>query len=198
MRTYIDIDTFSEWTSEEQYQFALAVTKGLIMDMVRKANSGHSGGPMSSADFTEVLFTKYLKFAPKNPEWFNRDRFVLSAGHESALVYSMLTQIGWLNKEDLKNFRQLNSRTPGHPEVEIPGVECTTGPLGQGLAMAVGMATAESMLRARFGKLVSNTNELYDQGYEELKKYIFNPTFKTKIIKPKLGDSAGVYGAALL
>ena len=160
MRTYIDIDTFSEWTSEEQYQFALAVTKGLIMDMVRKANSGHSGGPMSSADFTEVLFTKYLKFDPKNPEWFNRDRFVLSAGHESALVYSMLTQIGWLNKEDLKNFRQLNSRTPGHPEVEIPGVECTTGPLGQGLAMAVGMATAESMLRARFGELVSNANEL--------------------------------------
>ena len=160
MRTYIDIDTFSEWTSEEQYQFALAVTKGLIMDMVSKANSGHSGGPMSSADFTEVLFTKYLKFDPKNPEWFNRDRFVLSAGHESALVYSMLTQIGWLNKEDLKNFRQLNSRTPGHPEVEIPGVECTTGPLGQGLAMAVGMATAESMLRARFGELVSNANEL--------------------------------------
>ena len=102
MRTYIDIDTFSEWTSEERFQFALAVTKGLIMDMVRKANSGHSGGPMSSADFTEVLFTKYLNLDPKDPEWFNRDRFVLSAGHESALVYSMLTQIGWLNKEDLK------------------------------------------------------------------------------------------------
>ena len=160
MRTYTDIDTFSEWTSEEQYQFALAVTKGLIMDMVRKANSGHSGGPMSSADFTQILFSKYLNFDPKDPEWFNRDRFVLSAGHESALIYSMLTQIGWLNKEDLKNFRQLNSRTPGHPEVEIPGVECTTGPLGQGLAMAVGMATAESILRARFGEIVSNANEL--------------------------------------
>ena len=160
MRTYTDIDTFSEWTSEEQYQFSLAVTKGLIMDMVRKANSGHSGGPMSSADFTQILFSKYLNFDPKDPEWFNRDRFVLSAGHESALIYSMLTQIGWLNKEDLKNFRQLNSRTPGHPEVEIPGVECTTGPLGQGLAMAVGMATAESILRARFGEIVSNANEL--------------------------------------
>ena len=86
MRTYQDIDTFSEWTSEEQYQFSLAVTKGLIMDMVRKANSGHSGGPMSSADFTEILFTKYLNFDPNNPEWFNRDRFVLSAGHESALI----------------------------------------------------------------------------------------------------------------
>ena len=160
MRTYTDIDTFSEWTSEEQYQFSLAVTKGLIMDMVRKANSGHSGGPMSSADFTQILFSKYLNFDPKDPEWFNRDRFVLSAGHESALIYSMLTQKGWLNKEDLKNFRQLNSRTPGHPEVEIPGVECTTGPLGQGLAMAVGMATAESILRARFGEIVSNANEL--------------------------------------
>ena len=160
MRSYKDIDTFSEWTSEEQYQFALAVTKGLIMDMVRKANSGHSGGPMSSADFTQILYTKYLNFDPSDPEWFNRDRFVLSAGHESALIYSMLAQIGWLNKEDLENFRQLNSRTPGHPEVEIPGVECTTGPLGQGLAMAVGMATAESMLRARFGEIVSNAEEL--------------------------------------
>ena len=160
MRTYLDIDTFSEWTSEEQYQFSLAVTKGLIMDMVRKANSGHSGGPMSSADFTEILFTKYLNFDPNNPEWFNRDRFVLSAGHESALIYAMLTQIGWLNKEDIKNFRQYNSRTPGHPEVEIPGVEATTGPLGQGFGMAVGMATVESMLRARFNELTDNADEL--------------------------------------
>ena len=160
MRTYLDIDTFSEWTSDEQYQFSLAVTKGLIMDMVRKANSGHSGGPMSSADFTEILFTKYLNFDPNNPEWFNRDRFVLSAGHESALIYAMLTQIGWLNKEDIKNFRQYNSRTPGHPEVEIPGVEATTGPLGQGFGMAVGMATVESMLRARFNELTDNADEL--------------------------------------
>ena len=160
MRTYLDIDTFSEWTSEEQYQFSLAVTKGLIMDMVRKANSGHSGGPMSSADFTEILFTKYLNFDPNNPEWFNRDRFVLSAGHESALIYAMLTQIGWLNKEDIKNFRQFNSRTPGHPEVEIPGVEATTGPLGQGFGMAVGMATVESMLRARFAELTDNADDL--------------------------------------
>ena len=153
MRTYQDIDTFSEWTTEEQNQFALAVTKGLIMDTVRKANSGHSGGPMSSADFTQILFTEYLNFDPNNPDWFNRDRFVLSAGHESALIYAMLTQIGWLNMDDIQNFRQLHSRTPGHPEVEIPGVEATTGPLGQGFGMAVGMATAESMLRARVGDL---------------------------------------------
>lgn len=156
MRTYRDLNTFSEWTVEEQNQFSLAVTKGLIMDMVRNANSGHSGGPMSSADFTQILFTEYLNFDPHNPEWFDRDRFVLSAGHESALMYSMLIQLGWLNMEDIQNFRQLHSRTPGHPEVEIPGVEATTGPLGQGFGMAVGMATAESMLRERIGKLVDH------------------------------------------
>ena len=160
MRTYQDIDTFSEWTAEEQNQFVLAVTKGLIMDMVRKANSGHSGGPMSSADYTQILFTEYLNFDPNDSEWFNRDRFVLSAGHESPLLYAMLTQIGWLNIDDIQNFRQLHSRTPGHPEVEIPGVEATTGPLGQGFGMAVGMATAESMLRSRFGELSENADEL--------------------------------------
>tara|TARA_B100001142_G_scaffold300254_1_gene324837 strand:+ start:527 stop:2551 length:2025 start_codon:yes stop_codon:yes gene_type:complete len=149
MRTYKDIDSFSEWEDEEKNQFSLAVTKGLIIDMVRKANSGHSGGPMSSADFTQILFNEYLNYDPNNPDWFNRDRFVLSAGHESALIYAMLYQIGWLNKEDISNFRQLHSNTPGHPEVEIPGIEATTGPLGQGFAMAVGMATAESMLRAK-------------------------------------------------
>ena len=156
MRTYRDLNTFSEWTVEEQNQFSLAVTKGLIMDMVRNADSGHSGGPMSSADFTQILFTEYLNFDPHNPEWFDRDRFVLSAGHESALMYSMLIQLGWLNMDDIQNFRQLHSRTPGHPEVEIPGIEATTGPLGQGFGMAVGMATAESMLRERIGKLVDH------------------------------------------
>ena len=156
MRTYKDIDTFSHWTNDEQNQFALAVTKGLVLDMVRKANSGHSGGPMSSADFTQILFTEYLNFDPNDPEWFNRDRFVLSAGHESALIYSILTQLGWLNMEDIQNFRQLHSRTPGHPEVEIPGIEATTGPLGQGFGMAVGMATAESMLRSRVGELIDH------------------------------------------
>ena len=149
MRTYKDIDSFSEWEDEEKNQFSLAVTKGLIIDMVRKANSGHSGGPMSSADFTQILFNEYLNYDPNNPDWFNRDRFVLSAGHESALIYAILYQIGWMNKEDISNFRQLHSNTPGHPEVEIPGIEATTGPLGQGFAMAVGMATAESMLRAK-------------------------------------------------
>ena len=117
MRTYEDIDLFPEWGKEEQKQFALAVTKGLVMDMVRKANSGHSGGPMSSADFAHILFTEYLNFNPNDPEWFYRDRFVLSAGHESALLYAMLIQIGWLDIKDIQSCRQLHSRTPGHPEV---------------------------------------------------------------------------------
>ena len=156
MRTYLDIDTFSVWTIEEQNQFAISVTKGLVLDMVRKANSGHSGGPMSSADFTQILFTEYLSFNPIDSEWFNRDRFILSAGHESALIYSMLTQIGWLKIEDLQAFRQLHSKTPGHPEVEMSGIEATTGPLGQGFGMAVGMATAESMLRSRVSDLIDH------------------------------------------
>ena len=156
MRTYQDIDSFKACTKEEQNQFALAVTKGLIMDIVRKANSGHSGGPMSSGDFTQILFTEYLNFDPNDAEWFNRDRFVLSAGHESALIYAMLTQIGWMTMDDIKKFRQLHSKTPGHPEVEIYGVEATTGPLGQGFGMAVGMATAESMLRTRISELIDH------------------------------------------
>ena len=94
MRTYLEIKTFSEWTNEEQNQFALAVTKGLILDMVRKANSGHSGGPMSSADFTQILFTEYLNFDPKDPEWFNRDRFVLSAGHDLQLNLFNFNSVG--------------------------------------------------------------------------------------------------------
>ncbi len=126
------------------------------MDIVRKANSGHTGGPLSSADFAQILFMEYLHFDPDDPQWFNRDRFVLSAGHESALLYALLTQVGWLNIDDIQRFRQLHSETPGHPEVETPGVEATTGPLGQGFGMAVGMATAESMLRARVGELIDH------------------------------------------
>ncbi|HJN97558.1 MAG TPA: transketolase, partial [Candidatus Marinimicrobia bacterium] len=116
------------------------------MDGVRKANSGHPGGAMSSSDFAYVLFTQFLNIDPDNTEWENRDRFVLSAGHESMLMYSLLFMNGWMNLDDLKSFRQLHSKTPGHPEVEIPGVECTTGPLGQGIGMGVGMAVAEAIL----------------------------------------------------
>ena len=126
--------------------------KALIMDMVRGANSGHTGGPFSSLDFTYVLFRDFLKYNPDDSEWFNRDRFILSPGHESALLYAMLHIVGWLDIDELKKFRQLGSKTPGHPERGLtPGVECTTGPLGQGVGNAVGMAVSESILRNKFG-----------------------------------------------
>ena len=101
MKSFQDLDSFKDWTIEEKVHFSISTTKGLILDMVRKANSGHSGGPLSSCDFAQILFTEYLKFNPKDPEWFPRDRFILSAGHESALLYSLLLQIGWLNMDCL-------------------------------------------------------------------------------------------------
>ncbi len=117
--------------------------KGLVIDVVDKAKSGHPGGAMSSMDFAYLLFTEYLRFDPANTKWLGRDRFILSAGHESMLIYTMLHYIGWLDMDDLKQFRQFKSRTPGHPEnFMTPGVECTTGPLGQGAAMSVGFAIA--------------------------------------------------------
>ncbi len=131
----------------------------LAIDMVEAASSGHPGMPMGMADVATVLFLNYLKFNPENPDWPDRDRFILSAGHGSALLYSLLYLTGYgLQVEDLKNFRQLGSKTPGHPEYGLtPGVETTTGPLGQGLGNAVGMALAEEMLQARFSeKLVDH------------------------------------------
>jgi transketolase len=132
---------------------AVNIIKGLIMDATRMANSGHPGGAMSSADFAYILFREFLDFNPDAPDFFNRDRFVLSAGHESMLLYALLTMAGFIGLEDLKQFRQFGSRTPGHPEHGLtPGVEATTGPLGQGFGMAGGMATAEALLRARLGQ----------------------------------------------
>jgi len=137
----------------EKDRLAVNVIKSLVMDATRKANSGHPGGPMSSADMAYVLFKDFLRYSPEDTTWFNRDRFILSAGHESALLYSLLTFTGAMPLDDVKAFRQWKSRTPGHPEVHLtPGVEATTGPLGQGFAMSVGFATAECMLRARLGK----------------------------------------------
>src|SRR5579862_8519249 len=117
----------------------------LSIDAVQKANSGHPGMPMGMADIAEVLWNDFLRHHPNNPHWHNRDRFVVSNGHGSMLLYSLLHLTGYdVTLDDLKNFRQLHSRTPGHPEFgETPGVETTTGPLGQGLANAVGMAIAE-------------------------------------------------------
>jgi transketolase len=130
----------------------------LSIDAVNKANSGHPGAPMGMADIATVLWREFLKHNPKNPKWFNRDRFVLSNGHGSMLLYSLLHLSGYkLSINDIKKFRQLNSLTPGHPECDItPGVETTTGPLGQGVANGVGMALAEKNLAAEYNK-PSNT-----------------------------------------
>jgi transketolase len=128
--------------------------RALSMDAVQKANSGHPGAPMGMADIAEVLWHDYLQHNPSNPKWINRDRFVLSNGHGSMLIYSLLHLTGYdLSVDDLKNFRQLHSKTPGHPEYGYtPGVETTTGPLGQGLANGVGMALAERTLAAQFNR----------------------------------------------
>ena len=138
------------------------VLRALSMDAVEKANSGHPGLPMGAADVATVLFRDVLKFDAADPQWPDRDRFVLSAGHGSMLLYSLLylTGVGGadgLTIDDLKSFRQLGSKTPGHPEYgHTIGVEATTGPLGQGLGMAVGMALAERMLAAEFGDIVDH------------------------------------------
>ena len=128
--------------------------RALSMDAVQKANSGHPGAPMGMADIAEVLWNDYLQHNPANPHWPNRDRFVLSNGHGSMLIYSLLHLTGYdLPIEELKNFRQLHSKTPGHPEYGYtPGIETTTGPLGQGLGNAVGMALAEKVLAAQFNR----------------------------------------------
>ncbi|MES2675486.1 MAG: transketolase [Pseudomonadota bacterium] len=134
-------------------QLANAI-RALSMDAVQKANSGHPGAPMGMADIAEVLWNDFLKHNPTNPDWADRDRFVLSNGHGSMLVYSLLHLSGYdLAMDDLKQFRQLHSKTPGHPERGYtPGVETTTGPLGQGIANGVGMAIAEKMLAAQFNR----------------------------------------------
>ena len=134
-------------------QLAVDTIKALAMDAVQKADSGHPGMPMGMADIAVVLWGRYLLVDPDDPEWPDRDRFVLSNGHGSMLLYSLLHLSGFpLTLDDLRNFRQWESHTAGHPEIDHRlGIEMTTGPLGQGFASGVGMAIAESHLRARLG-----------------------------------------------
>ena len=128
--------------------------RALAMDAVQKANSGHPGAPMGMADIAEVLYNDFMQHNPDNPQWVDRDRFIMSNGHGSMLPYSVLHLTGYdLSIDDLKSFRQLHSKTPGHPEYGYaPGVETTTGPLGQGICNGVGMAIAEKTLAAHFNK----------------------------------------------
>src|SRR6188508_74558 len=135
-------------------QLCINTIRALSIDAVQKAKSGHPGLPLGAAPMAYVIWTKFMQHNPKNPHWENRDRFLLSAGHGSMLLYSLLYLTGYdLPMEELQNFRQWGSKTPGHPEYGLtPGVEITTGPLGQGFANAVGMAIAEARLAAEFNR----------------------------------------------
>src|SRR5262245_25810801 len=140
--------------AERGQQLAIDTIRTLSIDGVQKANSGHPGAPMGMAPSGYVLFTQVLRHAPRQPHWPNRDRFVLSAGHASMLLYSLLHLTGYdVTMDDLKSFRQWGSGTPGHPEYGLtPGVEATTGPLGQGFSNGIGMAIAERRLAAEFNR----------------------------------------------
>jgi transketolase len=141
-------------TTPELDQLCINTIRALSIDAVQKANSGHPGLPLGAAPMAYVLWTRFLRHNPKNPKWENRDRFLLSAGHGSMLLYSLLHLTGYdLSLDELKNFRQWGSKTPGHPEYGLaPGVEITTGPLGQGFANGVGMAMGAAHLAAKFNK----------------------------------------------
>lgn len=144
-------------TRHPDHWMKAAALRVLAMDAVQQANSGHPGMPMGIADVATVLFEKHLKFDASAPDWPDRDRFILSAGHGSMLLYGLLHLTGYpgMDIEQIRNFRQLGSQTAGHPEYgHAPGIETTTGPLGQGLANAVGFAMAEAHLAARFGAKV--------------------------------------------
>jgi transketolase len=140
--------------SKDLDRLCINTLRFLAVDAVQKANSGHPGLPLGAAPMAYVLWDRFLRFNPKNPQWPNRDRFVLSAGHGCALVYSLLHMTGYdLPLDQIKQFRHWGSQTPGHPEYGLaPGIEATTGPLGQGLGNSVGMAIAETALAARFNR----------------------------------------------
>src|ERR671920_113619 len=141
-------------TNPELDQLCINTIRALTLDAVQKANSGHPGLPLGAAPMAYVLWTRFLRHNPQNPKWENRDRFLLSAGHGSMLVYSLLHLTGYdLPLEEIENFRQWGSKTPGHPEYGLtPGIEITTGPLGQGFANGVGMAMGAAHLAAKFNR----------------------------------------------
>ena len=147
-KTFTNISEGKNSMSHSIEQLSINTIRTLSIDAIEKANSGHPGMPMGAAPMAYTLWTQFMKHNPNNPTWFNRDRFVLSAGHGSMLLYSLLHLSGYdVTMDDLKNFRQWGSKTPGHPEYgHTAGVDATTGPLGQGIATAVGMAMAERHL----------------------------------------------------
>jgi len=144
-------------------ELSVSTIRTLCLDSVEHANHGHLGMPLGSAPMAYELWKNKMNHNPKNPQWFNRDRFVLTSGHGSILLYTLLYLSGYdVTVDDLRSFRKLNSRTPGHPEVHItPGVEATTGPLGQGFSLTVGMALAEAHLAAKFNREKYNIIDHY-------------------------------------
>src|SRR4030066_2408584 len=141
-------------TTDELDRVCINTMRFLAVDAVEKAKSGHPGAPMGAATMAYVLWDRFLKHNPRNPIWPDRDRFILSAGHASAMLYALLHLTGYdLSLDDIKQFRQWGSKTPGHPEYGVvPGVEATTGPLGQGFANGVGMAIAEKMMAQHYNQ----------------------------------------------
>src|SRR5690349_11624562 len=173
-------------TTQRLDEISINTIRFLSADAVQNANSGHPGMPMGAAAMAYTLWTRYLKHNPKDPHWFDRDRFVLSAGHGSMLLYSLLHLTGYdLPLEELQHFRQWESKTPGHPEYGLtPGVETTTGPLGQGFANGVGMAIAASHLAATFNQ----------RGHEMIDPFIYAIVTDGDLMEGVASEAASLAG----